>query len=552
MSLPLNRRQVLGGLAAAPLLGHSRTATAAPSGVFAHGVASGDPEADSVILWTRVSIPAARVAVRWELAEDADFLGIAAAGEVATGPDRDHTVKVIADGLEPGRRYHYRFEAGGERSPTGTTRTLPLGPLESLGIALASCSNFPFGHFNAYAAIAEDTEIEFVLHLGDYIYEYGPDGYGGRVGAGLGRAHVPAYEIVTLADYRRRHAQYKADAGSRAMHAAHPLIPIWDDHESANNPWMGGAENHQPDAEGDWAARRAASLQAYYEWMPVRDPAPGRSRADYWRHFAFGDLASLVTLETRHTGRSRQIEYDDHPAALASVEAAEAFRRDVLEAPGRTMLAPEQEDFVVASLAESVRAGRPWRLIGNQIPMARVHVPPLDGALASVASDPADPVSAHRSRLAALGRVDLPIYLDTWDGYPAARERLYARCRAAGATDLLVLTGDSHSFWTNALRDGGGRPVGLEVGTAGITSPGDFEAFGSEAAARMDELIARHNPEVLWTDNRHRGYVRLVLTRAAARVDVVTVDRIDVPGYRTRLLRREQIVRRDGVLEFTG
>ena len=552
MPVRLDRRELLSGLAVAPLLGRSGPARAAPSGAFAHGVASGDPAADSVVLWTRVSVPVLRVDVRWEVADREDFSRPVAAGTLVTGPDRDHTVKVVVAGLEPGRRYCYRFHAAGETSPTGWTRTLPRGRLESLGIALASCSNHPFGFFNAYAAIAEDPEVAFVLHLGDYIYEYGPDGYGGRVGAGIGRVPSPPHEIVSLADYRRRHAQYKADAGSRAMHAAHPLIAIWDDHESANNPWMGGAENHQPDTEGDWHDRRAASLQAYYEWMPIREPGPGGSPAAYWRHFEFGDLASLVTLETRHTGRSRQIEYDDHPAALTSAAAAAAFRREVLGAPDRAMLAPELETFVAASLADSVRAGRPWRLLGNQIPMARVHVPPLDGELPGWSADASDPTSDHRARLAALGRFDLPIYLDTWDGYPAARERLYARCREVGATDLLVLTGDSHSFWTNALRDGAGRPMGLEIGTAGITSPGDFEAFGPEGAARMDELLMRHNDEVLWTDNRHRGYVRLVLGRAAARVDVVAVDRIDVPRYRTRLLHREQIVRRDEVLEFTG
>ncbi len=190
---------------------------------------------------------------------------------------------------------------------------MPTGRLDRLGIALASCSNYAFGFFNAYDAIAKDPAIDFVLHTGDYIYEYGQDSWGGEVSRLIGREHQPAHEIVSLADYRMRHAQYKSDSGSRAMHAAHSLLACWDDHESANNPWTDGAQNHQPETEGDWAQRRAASIQAYFEWMPVREPEwleqKGRSRMQFWRGYSFGDLATLFTLETRHTARAKQIDY---------------------------------------------------------------------------------------------------------------------------------------------------------------------------------------------------------------------------------------------------
>jgi alkaline phosphatase D len=547
MKLRLTRRQALAGLAAATV--GSRTGAFEPGAgaaaePFAHGVASGDPDHSSVVLWTRVAPLEPRMEVSWYVARDPAFEQPVTGGTVVTGGERDHTVKVVADGLTPGETYYYRFGAAGAVSPVGRTRTLPAGALARLGLAIASCSNYPFGHFNAYDAIARDPQIDFVLHLGDYLYEYGADGWGGAVGAGIGRVHRPATETVTLADYRERHAQYKTDAGSRAMLAAHPLLCIWDDHESTNNPWMGGAENHQPEAEGPWAARRAASLQAYFEWMPVRDPGPDGSRARYWRHYAFGDLASLVTLETRHTGRSRQVEYREHLLGIRSREDAERFLAERVGDPERTMLSADMERFLAQALTDSKRTDRPWRLIGNPIPMARVHVPPLDGeTFDAVSSDPEDPVAGQLRHLTTLGRYDLPLYLDPWDGYPAARERFYRLCAAAGARDLLVLTGDSHAFWTNALFDDGGGPMGLELGTAGITSPGDFEGFGRAGGARLDALIAAHNPEVLWTDNLHRGFVRLLLGRDEAAADFVTVTRVDVPEYRAERLRRVRIVR---------
>ncbi len=541
----LTRRQALAGLAAVTVAGRVGAGARHPD-LFSHGVASGDPDYRSVVLWTRVAPVRPRLEVRWTIAEDAAFERIVNRGAGFADADRDHTVKVVAGGLEAGRSYFYRFEAAGTVSPVGRTRTLPVGRLESLVLALASCSNFPFGYFNAYEAIARDPEVEFVVHLGDYIYEYGSDGYGAQVGAVLGRVHAPRREIVTLADYRERHAQYKAEPGSRALHAAHPLIALWDDHESANNPWTGGAENHQDETEGAWPDRLSASLRAWYEWMPVREPEKGGSRTDYWRHLQFGDLASLVTLETRHTGRSRQIEYGSHLPEIRSVEEARRFMREVVGAPGRNMLSSAMEAFLRDALSESRQARRPWRLIGNQIPMARVHVPPLpERGLEAASAD-------ELAHLRTLGRFDLPLYLDPWDGYPDARARFYALCAGEGARDLLVLTGDSHAFWFNELFDDAGEGMGLEIGTTSITSPGDFEAFGPEGAALLDNLIASHNPEVVWTDNRHRGYVRLRLDHQLARADYVAVGRIDVPRFRTEVLRSVTIRHQGGGLRYSG
>ncbi len=548
--LPLSRRTTLAALSATAALAALPARGAAPGDpVFRHGVASGDPDATSVVLWTRVTATGP-VEVTWELASDARFTRIVRSGTFATGPDRDFTVKPLAEGLAPGGRYFYRFRLGGAVSPVGQTRTLPVGALDRLGIALASCSNYAFGYFSAYAAIARDPAVDFVLHTGDYIYEYGADGWGADISRRIGRVHQPAHEIVSLDDYRTRHAQYKTDAGAQAMHAAKPLLACWDDHESANNPWTGGAQNHQPDKEGDWAARRAASIQAYFEWMPVREPVPGRTRMQFWRTWAFGDLATLSTLETRHTARALQIDYEPYRKTIASFADAAAMERDAIAAPGRTMLAPELEADLAQAWTRSRELGQPWRLIGNPMPIARTRVP--DVVALGLIPDPATqakPLPAAQD-LAWKGKWNLPFYTDTWDGYEWARERLYAQARSAGVNDLIFLTGDSHSFWANRLADAGGRPMGIELGTAGITSPGDFveSGFDPATARRLDLALAEHNPEVVWTDNLHQGFVRLELRRDGARATFVAVDTVLRPQTGTSVLSQWRIGRSDGTL----
>ena len=537
MSYRISRRRALLGLsatAALPLVGCAGGTAKPdePASVFVHGVASGDPDDQSVVLWTRINTERRTASGKWIVTEDEAQRRVVKRGVFSTDRSRDMTVKLVVDGLKPGKTYYYCFKYEGETSEVGRTRTLPSGSLDKLGIALASCSNFPFGYFNAYETIALDPGVDLVLHLGDYLYEYGIDGYGGEVGEALGRPHQPSHEIVTLADYRQRHAQYKADPQSRMMHAAHPLIAIWDDHESTNNPWREGAQNHQPETEGDWHERRALSLQAYYEWMPVREPAAGMSREQYWRHYRFGDLASLITLETRHTGRDKQLDYADFGEMLQSREGVGEFMMQHLNAPGRRMLAPEMEAFLDEALRESVSAERPWRIIGNQIPMARSYIPAVtDEHLAQFAIDESHHLYEEAQSFKALGQARLPMYLDAWDGYPWARERFYELCRQAGAEDLLVVTGDSHAFWQNQLFDQQGRSAGLELGTTGITSPSAFISLGDEAAATMDQLIAEASPEILWTEGLTHGYVRLTLTPDQASVDYVGVNTVTGREY---------------------
>ncbi|PNU02591.1 alkaline phosphatase D family protein [Novosphingobium guangzhouense] len=561
----VSRRALLAGMAggvATMALPICALAAAAVNPVFRHGVAAGDPDASSVVLWTRVSTAAA-TDVQWELSDSPAFAKILKTGTVRTDADRDFTVKALATGLPAGATFFYRFRMGKSVSPIGRARTLPEGRVDTLGIALASCSNYAFGFFNAYDAIAKDAAIDFVLHTGDYIYEYGgKGGWGEGVARTIGREHAPAHEIVTLSDYRTRHAQYKTDAGSLAMHAQHTLLACWDDHESANNPWTGGAENHQPATEGDWTARRAASIRAYYEWMPVREPewlaVKGRTRAQFWRAYRFGDLALLHTLETRHTARAKQIDYLGHAQDIIDDASAEKFRREVLGAPDRRMIAPELEADLEAALAQSVRDGQPWRVIGCPMVIGRLDVPDL--AKLGVLPDPFPKLAAAKSKqelaklaadphvsLAWRGRWNLPDYTDTWGGYPWAREQFYALSRRAGAGDLVFLSGDSHSFWTNDLADAQGRPAGIEFGTAGISSPGDFmdSGFGEETARKLDKAYAEHMPEVVWTDNMHQGYVRMQFGRDSGTASFVAVSTVLSRDYTISVIRKDAF-RRDG------
>ena len=516
--------------------------------IFRQGIASGDPTHDGVVLWTRITTEDISNVV-WQLASDDFFTNILQQGELTTDPETDHTVKVEISNLNPGQVYFYRFLVNGITSEPGRTKTLPDGPIEKLSLAVASCSNYPFGYFNAYEEIAKDKDIDFVVHLGDYIYEYGSDGWGAAPGERFNRSHLPSHEIVSLSDYRERHAQYKSDRASRVMHASHPLIPTWDDHESANNPWTGGAQNHQSNTEGDWSSRREASLRAFFEWMPVREQPAGIEKEKLWRHFSFGNLATMTTLETRHTGRSVQVNYNEHLESIANDTQRDRFLGEVLGDPNRAILSNEMENFLAKSLADSVSKQATWRIIGNQIPIARTHVPDVGNRITPETTGD-NPIPESHIQFSRLGELDLPLYLDTWDGYPAARQRFYNLCRDAGASDLIVLTGDSHAFWANELYDGSNQPMGVELGTTGITSPGDFENYGPEGAAALDKLVSEHNREVVWTDCTNRGFVKLILTPESARAEYIIVNTVHSEQYRSIVLRKMEIVKRDNSLAF--
>ncbi len=554
MTKKITRRETLIGISSTLLLPACSQIGIAPDAVsnaaYLHGVASGDPDTTSVVIWTRISNADSQTGVAWRVATDADFRNIIAHGQYRTDASRDYTVKVVVDDLKPGQEYFYRFDVDGIRSPAGQTKTLPAGHVDRLVLAVATCSNYPFGYFNAYEVIANDPTVDLVVHLGDYIYEYGPDGDGGEVGRRLGRDHEPRHETLTLADYRQRHAQYKTDLGSKAMHARHPLIVIWDDHESANNTWKGGAENHQQD-EGDWGIRRAESLQAFYEWLPIRDPGEGGSREEYWRHYKFGDLASLITLEGRHTGRSQQIDIGEYLDDIHNKADAQEFIDTVVGAADRRLLSQEMEQFLAEELAESVNANRRWRIIGNQSVMAKRIAPNLDDPyFATLRNQLDDNARKLLDYLTQTGNLGLPLDLDSWNGYPAARERFYRVSKDAGARDLLILAGDSHSYWQNVLHNDAGESMGVELGSTGLTSPRSILALGAEGIRRFDELNAANNPEVVWTDGRYRGFIRLEIDHDGAHADFVTVTNIESREYDTKIVHSVDIASHDGTLRY--
>jgi alkaline phosphatase D len=505
---------------------------------FRHGVASGDPLADRVVIWTRITpaVEGGPVAYRWRLNPVDRRAGGAKSGTGTTGPARDYTAKVDVTGLDPNRAYTFEFEAGGVTSPTGRTRTLPAGPTKDVVLAVASCTLFPNGYFNAYKAIADLDRVDVVLHLGDYIYEYGgPGSYGMASPVAAQRPHDPPHECVSLADYRRRHAQYKAEPELQAAHARAPWIVSWDDHETANDSYSTGAQNHQPDQEGDWNVRKAAALKAYYEWMPIREPKPGVSlAAASERSFHFGDLASLVMVETRLTARGQQLTLErDLPERNGKPDVA-AFTRK-LNDPGRRMMSPAQEAWIGSELTRSVRAGHTWQVLGNQVVMAEVMPASPKKFLTAEQIASAGPASKQRlarwEEGAALG---LPTALDMWQGYPADRQRLYGTFKAAGARPI-VLSGDSHSFWANELHDTSGKRVACEFGTTSVTSPGAGEII---QGVNSGDVIAKANKEVIFNDQMSFGFVLLTLTRAEAKAEMVAVSTIHSKTFSTRTVKR--------------
>jgi len=539
--MKFDRRQMLALLGVGATTASCASAeTNLPVPAFMHGVASGDPLSDRVVLWTAISGPQiAGRTLTWEVAETPDFLRIARKGTARTGPAG--TLKVDVTGLGPGRDYWYRFRAAANAiSPTGRTRTLADGPIADVVLAVASCALWAGGFYNAYEAIAALPRVDAVVHLGDYIYEYGPEGYGGTIGQKIGRVVDPPHEILTLDDYRRRHAQTKSDPKLQAAHAKAPWIVVWDDHETANDAWAGGAENHTPAAEGGWNERKANALRAWYEWMPIREPQGGRAFEAINRSFHFGDLASLIMVETRLSARAHQIDYSTD-LLVDGKPSPQTFGAKLMD-PSRGMMGERQEAWLADELAGSVRSGRRWQVLGNQVVMARVAMPAVRSAMtdqaygALIAGLPDDikgPVMQAEG-IAALG---LPYNLDAWDGYPVARERFYAACTAAGATPI-VLSGDSHAFWANELSDASGRRVGAEFGATSVTSPGFVDVL---TGVPINEGFTQRNNEVVYTDHGAKGFVLLTLTREAATAEMVAVSTVYAPQYATRTLKRFRV-----------
>lgn len=545
--MKMNRRGLLGLFGAGAAGGYASAAMArqAPAVQFAHGVASGDPLIDRVILWTRVTPPqgfTGPVMVQWRVM-DATTETVVASGHIQTGPERDYTVKVDATGLMPGHVYRYQFHAGEVASPVGRTRTLAAEGVAPVHLAVVSCQLYPGGLFNAYEAIAAMPELDAVIYLGDYIYEYGAAAgdYGMATGAALGRVPVPAHEIVSLSDYRLRHAQYKSDPDLQAAHARAAFICVWDDHETANDAWLHGAENHQPETEGEFATRKAHALMAYYEWMPIREAVAGKLPEAIYRTFHFGDLASLMMVETRLTGRTKALAYESDLATkdgpdgepVLDLEAFDNLRHD----PSRGLMSVEQHDWLRSELKASKAAGKRWQVLGNQVVMARVQGPDVSKLMSpdQVQGLMAQIPQAYRDQFEQalfLFKMGLPFNLDAWDGYPADRERLYADF-AQAEVQPIVLSGDSHAFWVNDLKDASGRKRAVEFGTAAVSSPSIGDVLGGFP---LGQALTQTNDEVVFCDQTAKGYVHLVLTPDHAEARLMKVSTIQAKPFETSTL----------------
>ncbi|MGW7260394.1 alkaline phosphatase D family protein [Streptomyces sp. NPDC054834] len=528
-SLSPRRRTVVKAAAATAVLAGplaaalpARAADQAPA--FLHGVASGDPLPDGILLWTRVTpvpeaIPGSGTGpdteVNWVVAKDKAFTSIVTKGSITATAASDHTVKADIRGLEPATDYWFRFSAGGADSPVARTRTAPAADaaVSGLRFGVATCANWEAGYFSAYRHLAARNDLDAWLHLGDYIYEYKSGEYAAR--GTVVRQHAPTNEIITLADYRVRHAKYKTDPDLQALHLKAPVIAIWDDHEFADNAWSGGAVNHTEGAEGTWSARQAAARQAYFEWMPVRPAIAGTT----YRRLRFGKLADLSLLDLR-SFRSQQAS-----TGSGSVDD-----------PNRTITGRAQLDWLKAGLKAS---DTKWRLVGNSVMIAPF-------VIGSLTADLLKPLA----KLLGLPQDGIGVNTDQWDGYTDDRRELLDHLRSNAIGNTVFLTGDIHMSWANDVPvDAGTYPLSPSAATefviTSVTSDNldDImkvpEGTVSTIAAPVIEAANRH---VHWVDTDRHGYGVLDITADRAQMDYYVLSDRTSPNataswarsYRTR------------------
>ena len=490
---------------------------------FYHGVASGDPTESGVILWTRVTPEGGdnSVVVSYKVATDPELTNIITSGSSLATSVNDFCVKVDQTGLQPGTVYYYGFTAYGRNSLTGRTRTLPVGGYEHARFAVVTCSNYPAGFFNAYGRIAERNDIDAVLHMGDYIYEYDADttSYGGATGAALDRRNEPDAELIQLADYRTRYAQYRTDPDLQRLHQQHPMIHIWDDHESANDSYRDGAQNHN-DGEGLWSDRKATSMRVHSEWMPVR-----RTPADpLYRSFRFGDLVDVAMLDTRLEGRDKQVNgvYDGAPQSS----------RDSLNDPTRKIMSSTQYEWLTGWIDGS---NATWRLISSQVLFTPIDPNPVDTTYLFNALGPVL-ASLLRPRIPELQAIFDAVYLgDVWNNYPAQRDALASFIRQNRNEKNIVVSGDFHV----AMAMGGNWSTGqlglCEFMTPSISAANFDENLGSDPIIgplspvlirTIDTTLKQNSKELMWQELEDHGYIIVDILRDRVHCDWFFVDTI--------------------------
>ncbi|MBE0361058.1 MULTISPECIES: alkaline phosphatase [Pseudoalteromonas] len=531
---------------------------------FDHGVASGDPLNDSLIIWTRVTpkdTTTDSLKVQWQVALDPQFTTISHDGEAQISNATDFTLKVDLQGLRPNTAYYYRFNAHGKTSPVGQGKTLPIGDIDKVKLAVVSCANYPAGYFHVYGEIAKQPDLDAVIHLGDYIYEYGNDGYATEDAAKLGRL-LPEDnqgEIITLSDYRKRYANYRLDGNLQAAHSHCAFITVWDDHEVANDTWRDGAQNHNSD-EGDFSERKLQALQAYFEWMPIRNVA---DKERIYRRFEFGNLVSLYMLDTRMLARDKPLDYADFELSTATGQGEFV---NALGADDRALLGSEQLTWLTDGIKTSDNR---WQVLGQQVLMTKMHLPIevmlLLSSLQTTQASGGDPramlaqaniLFAELAQIkirvlkgdptvtpAELARVEttVPYNLDAWDGYAYEREVLLGTAVAA-QKNLVVLAGDTHNAWAGQLKTDTNNPIaasknaGVEFATASVSSPGLEEYLAlttqdAQTVAQIEQVIALLVNDLAYNNLVNRGYLTVTFTKEQANAQWNYVSTIKAADY---------------------
>lgn len=506
---------------------------------FNYGVASGDPLADRVMLWTHAKYEGLVVDVPllYQVASDAAFNNIVSSGSVVASEATGYTAKADAVGLSAGLEYYFRFSCGRWISAVGRTRTLPASNVSEVKLAVFSCANYAFGFFNVYGE-ASNSDAQYALHLGDYIYEYKDGEYPSTPIAG--RNHVPSTEIYSLADYRARHAQYKSDVNLKRLHGRMPVIAVWDDHEIANDAYMTGAENHTEGAEGAFVNRKAAAIQAYHEWLPIRT---GADKSVIYRSFNFGTLLSLHMLDTRLVGREKQ---------LMQADLSTASGQATWQSPGRQLLGTTQTSWLQNAMAASSAR---WQVLGQQVVMASTWLPAsvqlkfqayfaapnattVTGIINEVAAYKTAYTLNGASAYISASNPAIPYNLDAWDGYLAARETVLQSFASVAALSpaigkkLVVLSGDSHNAWHTNLTLLNGTKIGEEFATTSVSAPG-WEAYFPTLTSTIKSLFEDTNAisRVQWMDPSRRGYLKMSFTSAAAKGEWIFIDTVSSGTY---------------------
>ena len=452
-------------------------------GTFPFGIASGDPSYEGMVLLTQINPfkVFGLTTVECQLSEGETFTEIYRKFQTTIRIENAYSAKITAYGLAEGKTYYYRFIYGEDTSMVGRTRTLPKNP-KNLRFAVVSCSNYEWGWFNAYEALSKSKDLDFVIHLGDYIYEHGPGTYGDKK---LARKHLPSKEIISLVDYRSRYAQYRMDPQLQALHKSVPFISVWDDHEIANDAYALGAQNHQEE-EGAWRLRKENAQKAYFEWMPLKDNTHYQVR----RSFHVGNLLDLYMLDERLEGRSKPLE---------SLEGA-------VENKDQTMLGLEQRTWL---LREMEQHDARWKVLGNQVLFSSMNVP---------------------SNLSAIKKS-----ADMWDGYAEERSLLLKTWKNQSEKNLIVLTGDAHvSFGIDLQYDG--EKMGAEWVTPSITSANLNERTSNLNAWRAERFLKKPkiNPTLNFINLRRHGYMEVSLSEEKASCSWYFVKTLKRPSDKCR------------------